>query len=64
MGIAVDSFDAAESLCSTEGGHLAYVKTQAEDTEIVDYFFGTTSKSSISIVYTVLVIAIFLKSFI
>ena len=44
VGIAVDSYAAAETLCTEEGGHLGYVKTENENTAIVDYFFGTTSE--------------------
>ena len=44
VGITVDSYAVAETLCTAEGGHLGYVKTGDENTAIVDHFFGTSSK--------------------
>ena len=44
VGITVDSYAVAETLCTAEGGHLGYIKTGDENTAIVDHFFGTSSK--------------------
>ena len=44
VGITVDSYAVAETLCTAEGGHLGYIKTGEENTAIVEYFFGNSSE--------------------
>ena len=44
IGITVDFYCAAESLCNDTGGHLAVVDTAEENTVIKERFLGSNGK--------------------
>ena len=43
-GFFPENYDAAVTLCTNDGGYLAMVTTEAENTAIVENLLGSTSK--------------------